>query len=261
MNIKELKPSSSFFLSQIFWRYLRKLLNKKYWTYLYKLSQKLKIKNKINELKNSNLNLISNLDYKKNKKKIQKKKFSFYLNKYNSSKPLGSYRDFLDKLFEKLKKEINTILEIGISSGAGIRSLQNYFVGSYIWGVDIDKSCFLKDTRKISFGEVDQLKISTLIKNAENFNTKFDLIIDDGWHHPEAQINSLIAYLPYLNVNGIYIIEDIVHKDYYNFFLAIIKNLHKKGFETTYKKFIVKNSGIVSDNEILGYLIIKRVSK
>ena len=34
----------------------------------------------------------------------------------------------------------------------------------------------------------DQLKLDTLYKCAENFNTKFDLVVDDGWHHPEAQL-------------------------------------------------------------------------
>ena len=260
MNVKVLKPSSSFFLSQTFWKYLRKFINKQCWTYLYKLSQKIKIKKKIVELQNADLNLINNLNYKKKKTKkiLTKNKFSYYLKKYNSSKPLGLYRNLLDKLFIKLRKTTNTILEIGVSSGAGIRSMKNYFSNSFIWGVDIDKSTFFKESRIVSFALVDQLKISTLKISAQNFNVKFDLIIDDGWHHPESQINSLIAYLPYLNINGTYIVEDIVHQDYYKFFLKIINNLNKKGFKTVYKKFSVQGSGIVEDNQTIGYLIIKR---
>ena len=63
----------------------------------------------------------------------------------------------------------------------------------------------------------DQLKLNTLKTSGEKFNTKFDLIVDDGWHHPESQIKSLIAFLPYLNQGGLYIVEDIVHEQYYKF--------------------------------------------
>ena len=74
------------------------------------------------------------------------------------------------------------------------------------------------------------IKTNTMIKNADYFSTKFDLIVDDGWHHPESQINSLIAYLPYLNKGGTYILEDIVHDKYYNYFLKVMKLLEKKIF-------------------------------
>ena len=248
MNVKVLKPSSSFFLSQTFWKYLRKFINKQCWTYLYKLSQKIKIKKKIVELQNADLNLINNLNYKKKKTKkiLTKNKFSYYLKKYNSSKPLGLYRNLLDKLFIKLRKTTNTILEIGVSSGAGIRSMKNYFSNSFIWGVDLDKSTFFKESRIVSFALVDQLKISTLKISAQNFNVKFDLItLWEVLEHIET-------------INGTYIVEDIVHQDYYKFFLKIINNLNKKGFKTVYKKFSVQGSGIVEDNQTIGYLIIKR---
>ena len=61
----------------------------------------------------------------------------------------------------------------------------------------------------------------SIIKLLDSNGNHHDLIIDDGWHHPEAQINSLIAYLPYLNFSGTYIVEDIVHKDYYNLFQKV----------------------------------------
>ena len=54
----------------------------------------------------------------------------------------------------------------------------------------------------------DQLKLNTLKTSGEKFNTKFDLIVDDGWHHPESQIKSLILlFLPYLNQGGLYIVK------------------------------------------------------
>ena len=81
------------------------------------------------------------------------------------------------------------------------------------------------------------------------------MIVDDGWHHPESQINSLISYLPYLSQKGTYIVEDIVHYHYSKYFKKVVKILEDKGFEVNYKNFDIKESEI-SDN--LGYLIVSR---
>ncbi len=257
MKQKILKPTSSYFLSQTFWRILRNIIGKNYWTFFYKLSQKIKIRTKLSELRKENLSLKSNLNYPLYKQQDKKeiKNFSYYLKKHNSSKPHGDYRDYLDKIFFNLKKEVKTILELGISQGAGILSLKDYFYNSYLWGIDIDKNTFLKDKQIVKCDLADQLKIDSLKESAKKFNTKFDLVVDDGWHHPESQINSMIAFLPYLNHNGTYIVEDIVHKDYFKYFQVVKKNLEEKKFQVEYKKFNIKGSDISSE---LAYLIIRR---
>ena len=132
-------------------------------------------------------------------------------------------------------------------------SLKDYFHNSYLWGVDIDRNTFLKDKQIVKCEWVDQLKINSLQESAKKFNVKFDLIIDDGWHHPESQMNSMIAYLPNLNYGGLYIVEDIVHKDYNTQFQKIIKVLEEKNFKVEYKKFTAEDRV-----DILGFLIIYR---
>ena len=134
--------------------------------------------------------------------------------------------------------------------------MRDFFEQSLLWGVDIDRDTFISSERIQECGWVDQLKLSTMIKNADYFSIKFDLIVDDGWHHPESQINSLIAYLPYLNKGGTYILEDIVHDKYYNYFLKVMKLLEKKDFQYNYYNFNMNGKSEISDN--LGYLIIKR---
>ena len=37
----------------------------------------------------------------------------------------------------------------------------------------------------------------------------FDIIIDDGVHHPELQMKTLRNFYPSLRPNGIYVIEDV----------------------------------------------------
>ena len=257
MGQKNLKPSSSYFLSQTFWRLLRNLTSKKIWTYFYKFSQKIKINSKLSELKREDLTLQNNLKYPliQNPEISDNESFSYYLNKYKSSKPKGEYRKYLDDLFANLKNKVNTILELGVSSGAGIRSMKDYFYKSSLWGIDIDQQTFIKEKRIIECDWADQLKLETLKKSAKKFNTKIDLIVDDGWHHPESQINSMIAFLPYLNLGGVYIIEDVVHNDYQKYFLKVKDLLAYKKFQVEYKTFDVSGSDI---SNILAYFIIKR---
>ena len=151
MEQKNLKPSSSYFLSQTFWRLLRNLTSKKIWTFFYKLSQKIKINSKLSELKREDLTLQNNLKYPliENPEISDNESFSYYLNKYKSSKPEGEYRKYLDDLFANLKNKVNTILELGVSSGAGIRSMKDYFYKSSLWGIDIDQQTFIKEKRII----------------------------------------------------------------------------------------------------------------
>ena len=82
---KKLNPSSSHFLSQKFWRIMRKILDRNTWSYLYIISQKMKLPSKLNLIKNNDLNIISNLKYQKFKVKKSKNKFNNYLVKYKSS--------------------------------------------------------------------------------------------------------------------------------------------------------------------------------
>ena len=258
MKKKKLKPTSSYFLSQKLFRYSRRLLNRELWTYLYVNFQKVKIKNLLKLVQSEDLSLKKNLNYRKQKKKFNKKKheYSFYLDKFNSSKPKGKYREYLNKFMKKINPI--TILEFGISEGAGLYSMDEYYKNSYFWGLDIDKNTFIKKKNFIC-GYCDQLNINSIKKILKKFNTKFDLIIDDGWHHPQAQINSIICSLPYLNHGGVYITEDIVHDAYKSSILKLIDYLKKKGFLIKYKKFLIKDRGTnLANTDNNGYLFIFR---
>ena len=64
---------------------------------------------------------------------------------------------------------MRTILELGVSEGAGINALKKYFYKSLIWGIDIDKDTFFEDERVVKFDVADQLKIKTLQLSAKKF--------------------------------------------------------------------------------------------
>jgi hypothetical protein len=207
------------------------------------------------KLLHSNLELRENLNYPRydGVNKSFDEKFSKLLTK--SSKPEGNYRDYLDDLFIKIKHKTFTILEIGVSSGASLRAMERYFSNAYLWGVDIDKETFFKTERINHLGWIDQLKFETMRKFNSDTNAKFDLIVDDGWHHPQSQINSLVAFLPFLSERGVYILEDIVHNQYEKNYSLIIKILEKKNFNCKYLVFKNNESGI---SNTLAYLIVSR---
>ena len=106
-------------------------MNRELLTYLYVNFQKVKIKNLLKLVQSEDLSLKKNLNYRKQKKKFNKKKheYSFYLDKFNSSKPKGKYREYLNKFMKKINPI--TILEFGISEGTGLYSMDEYYKNSY----------------------------------------------------------------------------------------------------------------------------------
>ena len=245
--MKNLKPTSSYFLNSIFWRYLRRLLNGKTWTLLYKINQKIKLFELKKLVENQNFELKNNLVKSNNLSEGAKfnKKLSEYLIENESVKPRGDYLKYLDEVLIKIQDKKNFILEIGIAQGSGIVSLKEFFYKSKVFGFDIDPATFI-DEKRIECHFFDQLNLEKSKKTMEKLGIGFDLIIDDGWHHPEAQIKTLCACLPYLNYNGIYIIEDIVSSDYKNFFNQISEILEKKNF-------ICKNYDFFPEHKINDY--------
>ena len=255
---KKLKPTSSHYLSQTFWRLARNFLSAKSWTFFYQISQKKKLKKLINLINKNNFDLPKGLItvFAGDKDLTNNKKLSTLLIENNTSKPNGSYLDFLDKETEKFKNKKNFILEIGIAQGSGLIALKDYFHQSKIFGFDIDTETFIKHKR-IECQKFDQLNLENSKKIMENINLGFDIIIDDGWHHPEAQVKTLCSCLKYLNYGGTYIIEDIVDSQYNKFFIQVSDILKKKGFETEYFNF---TSEIKNTYGMTGVLKITRIA-
>ena len=85
---------------------------------------------------------------------------------------------------------------------------KEYFINPIIYGIDINPDC--KNL------EEEGIKISIGSQNDKNFLIEFakktsmlDIIIDDGGHTMEQQINSFEILFPRLKEGGIYVVEDI----------------------------------------------------
>ena len=115
------------------------------------------------------------------------------------------------------------ILEIGLGSnnlkvvsnmgvygkpGASIRAFRDYLPTASIYGADIDRGALFQEDR-ITTAWVDQTQTDSLEALFNSFGVKFDLIIDDGLHSPDANITTLIASLSRCNNGGYIVIEDV----------------------------------------------------
>jgi SAM-dependent methyltransferase len=147
------------------------------------------------------------------------KKLKNLFNQYGSDKTRTLLVYIYFEIFNNFK--INSLLEIGLGTnnikvrsnmgldgkpGASLRAFRDY-LGIKIYGADVDKSILFEE-KNIQTYFIDQLENKT-IRNIKEYIPKLDLIIDDGLHQPDANLNVILELLDHLNPNGILVIEDI----------------------------------------------------
>jgi hypothetical protein len=133
------------------------------------------------------------------------------------------YLKVYDELLQGKRLLAQKVLEIGIGHalpghqgymfpgyrvGASLFMWQEYFPKAMIYAFDIEPSIQINQERICSF-VVDQSNVHSLYGGAHQIGGDLDLIVDDGSHVAEHQITSAQTLLPFLNRNGMYIIEDI----------------------------------------------------
>ena len=157
-----------------------------------------------------------------------------------------------DELLNKYKNKEVTLVEVGIASGGSLFLWQKYLrQNSKIIGVDFNPDSkkwekfgfeiFIGDQSDQSFWENFYKKVG-----------KIDILIDDGGHTNEQQINTLLSSYENINEDGTIIIED-THTSYLkefgnpskysfmNFCNKIIDDQNKKSLkELSTKKYLEK---------------------
>jgi cephalosporin hydroxylase len=131
------------------------------------------------------------------------------------------YANYLNNRRLSAKK----VLEIGVYQGHSMLLWNDYFPNAEIVGVDIDLNQewlgdtpvdICKNKERITLIEADGTDKKVANDIGKKYG-KFDIIVDDGSHHPTHQILSLLYFLPYLKKDGIYIVEDIIIKEQKNY--------------------------------------------
>ena len=168
-----------------------------------------------------------------------------------SDKSTGhNYTTVYHYLFKNLREANINFVEIGLGSinpnipsnmgingtpKASLRGWRRYFRKSIIHGCDIDRD-ILQDEDRIKTYFIDQLDLDSIIEFKNKFQEgfKFDIIIDDGFHTHEANINLFKYMNDILRVGGLYIIEDL-NSEVNKIVLSFLKQ-YREYFEITLDK-------------------------
>jgi hypothetical protein len=127
--------------------------------------------------------------------------------KHQCDKGSGKHRydKVYEPILEPLRRQPLTLLEIGVLRGQSLSAWLEYFPSARVIGVDTfgrvpaEAVPVLSDPR-VTWFACDSTKTAPKVTA--------DIIIDDGYHTPEAQLETFNNYWPLLNGDGIYFIED-----------------------------------------------------
>jgi len=127
----------------------------------------------------------------------------------NDKGSIHSYIMIYEKLLSSYRSCASKFLEIGVAQGYSLRMWNEYFNEQCeVKGIDISKAKLCDNSLDVTLGDS---KDAILWLDWDNF----DVIIDDGDHNSEAQMQTAEIWLPKITDTGIYIIEDVsyLHTD------------------------------------------------
>lgn len=126
--------------------------------------------------------------------------------KYITDKTKKDFIHLYKNYFETFRNKKLNLLEIGIDKGNSLRLWREFFTNANIIGIDIEKKDFTIDGVDFFIGDQSNLNF---LKTVINEYKTFDIIIDDGSHFTKHIITSFNILFPYLNEDGMYIVEDL----------------------------------------------------
>jgi hypothetical protein len=148
---------------------------------------------------------------------------------YMSDKDRNGYSSLYNALFLHMKDSPIKLLEVGIGTmipgahssmkgympdhyqpGASLRAWRDFFARGEIHGMDIAPDCMFSENRVAT-----HLCDSTNSESCQAWieahpDVSFDVIIDDGSHWDQHQLQTLENLFPLVKTGGFYVIEDVV---------------------------------------------------
>lgn len=150
------------------------------------------------------------------------------MNRNKSDKGSGhhNYTIEYERLFGNIRKTATNVFELGIGTnhvdvvsnmgrdgrpGASLYGWKEYFSNANIFGADIDTRILFDDERIRTFfvDQTNPVAIKQMWGNEHLRDISFDVMIDDGWHEPHANVTFFEHSYHKLKPDGIYVMEDV----------------------------------------------------
>lgn len=119
-----------------------------------------------------------------------------------------NYFFIYDELLSQLRNQSITFVEIGVLNGGSLYMWRDYFgLDARIIGIDSNPAAlkFSNDFEIFIGDQADSNFWSTLFEKIG----KIDVVLDDGGHKNEQQIQTVLSCLPFIRDNGMIITEDM----------------------------------------------------
>lgn len=144
---------------------------------------------------------------------------SLKIDKGTNSFEAHSYTETYQQYFQHIKENNIKMLEIGVYDprfkGGSVTLWTSYFNNLSLIGFDINSDAKVLESNNVKIFIGDQSNKDDLLKCVELYGGNFDIIIDDGLHSFTHQVTSYKTLIPFLNKEGLYIIEDLHAYDCY----------------------------------------------
>ena len=119
------------------------------------------------------------------------------------------YFEIYDRHFARFRGTDCHVVEFGVSQGGSLQMWKQYFgSNAKIHGIDINPCCKQLEEDQISIWIGDQAD-RTFLKSLKAEIPRIDILIDDGGHTMQQQINTFEEMFPCIDTNGVSLCEDL----------------------------------------------------
>lgn len=181
--------------------------------------------------------------------------------KYNTDKGTRHlYLQTYDSLFQNIRNDTKSVLEIGTLFGGSLKLWNEYFPNAIIHGIEdfsqgvgfgspVNKDEIIKDLSnypRINLHVFDSTDVEKI--NTELSGLSFDIIVDDACHSLDNQSRNIKNFINKLSNKGIYVIEDVQSQSDAQELQRLIKEVTGKD-----SKLIELNVNLISDDRLIIY--------
>lgn len=172
------------------------------------------------------------------------------LNKLTDKDTSHSYIEPYEELFRDIRDKRCNLLEIGVCWGGSALIWHEYLPYSQLFLLDIRNSIDARIKPALNPSRYDFCEMNAYTPQAVNIMKQkcpdgFDIIIDDGNHHPACQAFVLKEYSTLLKEKGILVIEDVTIDLHLPFLMQetnVLSNLNVKIFDLRYMRPEVRDN-------------------